>query len=124
MVDREFRVTLSERDQQCFTRILERSDCFQGRVANREQVQIQIDFPQHQEWVRIFKAWWAEGISMWRNRNHSEATLRFLCELGPPSYAITDANGLELSDRWQEALIIRGWVEQIWREQDPQLAAD
>lgn len=124
VVDREFRVPLSERDRQFITRILERSDCFQGRVANREQVQIQIDFPQHQQWVSIFKAWWAEGIAMWRHRNNSQATLRFLCELGPPGYAITDANGLELSDRWQEALTIRGWVEQIWREQEIQITAD
>jgi hypothetical protein len=116
VIDREFRVPLSDRDQGFITRVLERSDCFQGRVANREQVQIQIGFPQHQEWVEIFKSWWKQGMRLWRARNAEDATLRFLCELGPPSYAITDANGHELSDRWQEALTIRGWVEQIWAE--------
>ncbi len=87
----------------------------QGRVANREQVQVQIDFPQHQEWVKQFQSWWREGIGMWRKRNADDATLIFLCELGPPPYAITDAKGAELSNRWTEALIIRGWVEEIWR---------
>jgi hypothetical protein len=116
VVDREFSVPLSNRDQGFVNRILERSDCFQGRIANREQVQIQIDFPQHQEWVAIFRAWWKQGMRLWRQRNCADATLRFLCELGPPSYAITDAAGLELSDRWQEALTIKGWVEQIWAE--------
>ena len=116
VVDREFRVPLSERDQRFITRILERSDCFQGRVASREQVQVQIDFPQHQEWVEIFKGWWTEGLQKWRQRNSEDATLRFLCELGPPSYAITDAHGLELSDRWKEALTIREWVRQIWSD--------
>ncbi len=116
VVDREFSLPLSDRDQGFVTRVLERSDSFQGRVANREQVQIQIGFPQHQEWVEIFKAWWKQGIRQWRARNSENATLRFLCELGPPSYAITDADGRELSDRWEEALTIKGWVEEIWAE--------
>lgn len=60
-LDREFRAPLSEIDQGYMHRILERSDCFQGRVANREQVQIQIDFPQHQQWVEIFKAGGKKG---------------------------------------------------------------
>ena len=79
-------------------------------------MQIQIDFPQHQEWVGIFRSWWKQGMRSWRARNPEDATLLFLCELGPPSYAITDANGNELSDRWQEALTIKSWVEQIWAE--------
>ncbi len=116
VVDREMRLPLRETDRAHMLRVLERSDCFQGRVANREQVQIQIDFPQHQAWVEQFKSWWRDGIAMWRKRNAADATLVFLCELGPPAYAITDAQGAELSDRWQEALTIRGWVEAIWSE--------
>jgi hypothetical protein len=116
VVDREFREPMSERDQSYIRTILEHSDCIQGRIANREQVQVQIDFPQHQAWVKIFKDWWQLGMQLWRARNHDDATQRFLCELGPPSYAITDANGEELSDRWQEALTIRSWVEASWRE--------
>lgn len=116
VVDREMREPISERDQGYIDTLLERSDCFQGRVANREQVQIQIGFPQHQQWVEIFKGWWKSGMRRWRKRNAADATLVFLCELGPPPYAITDANRRELSDRWEEALIIRGWVEQIWAE--------
>ena len=116
VVDREFREPLCERDQSYIRTILEHSDCIQGRIANREQVQVQIDFPQHQAWVEIFKDWWRLGIALWRARSHNDATLRFLCELGPPSYAITDARGEELSDRWQEALTIRSWVEAIWQQ--------
>lgn len=114
VVDREFRSPIPERDQAYISSVLRRSDCFQGRIANREQVQIQIDFPQHQEWVEIFKGWWREGIREWRRRNADDATLVFLCELGPPPYAITDGQQNELSDRWQESLQIRDWVRQIW----------
>ena len=116
VIDREMRLPLNNTDQDYMHRILERSDCFQGRVANREQIQVQIDFPQHQEWVEQFKSWWEEGIGMWRRRNDNHATLIFLCELGPPPYALTDAGRAELSDRWEEALLIRSWVEEIWAD--------
>jgi hypothetical protein len=116
VVDREFNLPLREREQNFINRIHERTDCFQGRVATREQIQIQIDFPQHQPWVNLFKEWWKEGMHQWRKRNAVDATCVFVCELGPPSYAITDAHGYELSDRWQEALTIRRWVKEIWAE--------
>ena len=116
VVDRELRVPVPERDERFIQAVLERSDCFQGRIASREQIQIQINFPQHLQWVEIFKAWWKDGMRMWRNRNDDDAMLVFLCELGPPPYAITDANQEELSDRWQESLQIRDWVREIWAE--------
>lgn len=116
VVDRELRLPLRPEDSTYFGKVLDRSDCFQGRIASREQIQIQIEFPQHRQWVELFRAWWTDGMRRWRQRNGSNATLVFLCELGPPGYAITDANGEELSDRWQEAGIIRRWVEDIWRD--------
>ena len=118
VVDREFRAPMPERDQHYIAAVLERSDCFQGRIASREQVQIQIDFLQHQEWVEIFKGWWMQGMRMWRKRNTCNAKLVFLCELGPPPYAITDAHQNELSDRWKESLQIRDWVRAIWTQLD------
>ncbi|MEM7282231.1 MAG: sugar phosphate isomerase/epimerase, partial [Pseudomonadota bacterium] len=107
VVDRELRIPLNQRDQGFMDRVLCSSDCFQGRVANREQVQVQIDFPQHLEWVETFKAWWRTGIQGWRERSGPDDTLYFLCELGPPPYAITDAERNELSNRFQEALTIK-----------------
>ncbi len=114
VVDRELRAPVPERDAQYISTVLSRSDCFQGRIASREQVQIQIDFPQHQVWVDIFKGWWTEGMREWRKRSADDATLIFLCELGPPPYAITDADQNELSDRWVESLQIRAWAQDIW----------
>ena len=116
VVDREMRNPITATDQAHIDNILGRSDCFQGRIANREQIQIQIDFPQHQEWVAIFRRWWKEGMRSWRARSDDDATLIFLCELGPPPYAMTDGKRRELSDRWEEALTIRRWVHEIWTE--------
>jgi hypothetical protein len=94
--------------------ILDRSSSFQGRIASREQIQLQISFPQHREWFDLFADWWAYGFESWKKRNHEHAVLNFLCELGPREYAMTDANGEELSDRWEEALMIKDRVRQIW----------
>ncbi len=118
VVDREFRLPLPECDRRRIDKILGRSDCFQGRVASREQIQVALDFSQHREWVRLFRDWWKQGMRLWRDRNDSDATLIFLCELGPPPYAITDHAQRELSDRWQESLKLRDWALEIWQELD------
>ncbi|MCY3726555.1 MAG: sugar phosphate isomerase/epimerase [Rhodobacteraceae bacterium] len=115
VVDREFWFPLSDRDLSLITRILNRSQSFQGRVASRQQIQLQLDFPQHQKWVRLFQDWWYEGLVSWRKRNKSGDCL-FLCELGPPEYAMTDRNGKEMSNRWEEALTIKNWVRGYWKE--------
>lgn len=114
LVDREFWYPISEEDDALIQRILQRSEAFQGRVANREQVQVQISFPQHQKWFDQFAAWWTDGLRSWRERSGEDAVVNFLCELGPPEYAITGADGYELSDRWEEALTIKERVEGIW----------
>lgn len=115
VVGREMACPLRPRDAQHMQRILARSDSFQGRVASRSQVQIQLDFPQNQKWVELFKAWWRDGLEDWRTRN-GDGNCVFLCELGPPDYAITGPDGRELSNRWQEALTIKTWVEAIWSD--------
>jgi hypothetical protein len=119
VLNRELEIPLTPHWAGLFDRLIARSDTFQGRVANREQIQIAIDFEQHQEWVELFKHWWARGIGDWRNRAGENDELIFLCELGPPPYAITDGNRNELSDRWQEALQIKRWIEQLWDVSQP-----
>jgi len=121
VLEREFQLPLSRRDHGYLQRIHERTDCFQGRVASREQIQVQIGFEQHAPWVALFKELWKEGLRSWRARNAPDATCVFLCELGPPPYAITDGSRNELSDRWLEALMIRDWVREIWAELDREI---
>ncbi len=114
LLDREFNYPISAEDDALIQRILRRSDSLQGRVASREQIQVQIDFPQHRKWLEVFARWWENGLRSWRARAGADEAVNFLCELGPPEYAITGPDGLELSDRWQEALQIRKIVEDIW----------
>lgn len=116
VVAREFALPISPEVEGQIDRVLERAEGFQGRIASREQIQIPIGFPQSRRWVELFESWWRRGFRSWRRRSGPEARLNFLCELGPPEYAITGADGWELSDRWQEALAIRDRVRAIWAE--------
>ena len=115
VVGREISFPIPDRTMEHISRILQRSDTFQGRVASRQQVQLPLEFPQHAKWVELFKNWWREGFEDWKSRNPSGDCI-FLCELGPPDYAMTDANGRELSNRWHEAALLKSWVEDIWTE--------
>jgi len=113
VVDREMPCPPSAALQDLVGRILERSDSFQGRVAARGQIQLPLHFPQNQKWVRLFRQWWREGFASWRSRHAGGADpLIFTCELGPPDYAITDAEGRELSDRWAESLLMAQWARE------------
>lgn len=114
VVDREFWFPISDYDHALISRILERSDSFQGRIASREQIQVSINFPQHLKWYDQFAEWWEEGLRGWRARN-SSGVCNFLCELGPPEYAITGPDGREISNRWDEALQIKDRVRGIWK---------
>lgn len=114
VVGRELKWPISSETQSQIEAVLDRSVAFQGRVASREQIQLQISFPHHKEWFDQFTDWWTYGFRSWQRRNSNDAVLNFLCELGPREYAMTGADGEELSDRWQEALIIRDRVRQTW----------
>jgi hypothetical protein len=118
VVDREMMQPISATMQDYILRVLQRSDSFQGRVATRNQIQVPIAFPQHRDWLETFLGWWREGFRLWRSRRPDEDGV-FLCELGPRNYAITDASGDELSDRWQEALELKARALALWAQVDP-----
>lgn len=113
LVDREFKLPLAEWERGLLSRCIARCDSFQGRVASRQQVQLPLGFPQHRKWVELFQSLWEEGFRSWRAREPG-ADLVFLCELGPPEYAMTGADGRELSNRWEEAQALRRMALDIW----------
>jgi hypothetical protein len=114
VVDREMPCPPTPDLSSLVARVLARSDSFQGRVAARGQIQITLDFPQNAKWLKLFREWWAAGFAGWKARSGADDTAIFLCELGPPDYAITDASGAELSDRWLEALALREMARALW----------
>ena len=118
VVSREIDLPLDDVHEALFLKVVDRAAGLQGRVANREQVQISITWDQHQPWVRLFEGWWLRAMRKWRARKPAEATLNFLCELGPPPYGITGADGYELVDRWEQALILKTTAERLWEHSE------
>jgi hypothetical protein len=123
VVGREFAWPISEENHGLMHRILDNAWGFHGRVASREQVQIQISFAHHREWLELFMDWWEYGFRSWRRRAPQDATLTFLCELGPKEYAMTGPDGYELSDRWEEAKMMMSMIRALWARLEAESAA-
>jgi hypothetical protein len=89
-------------------------------VSNGEQVQVDIGPKGEHPMVPHFMSWWEKGIGYWLQQAKPGDILPFVIELGPPSYSITldnyDANRREISDRWQQALVLKGLAEQAWKQ--------
>ena len=115
LVGREFAWPISDENHALIHRILDNCWGFHGRVASREQIQVQISFAHHKEWLDLFMGWWEYGFRSWRKRAPPDAVLTFLCELGPKEYAMTGRNGYELSDRWEESQYLMSLVRALWR---------
>lgn len=115
VVGQEFAWPVCEDDHALIRRIVERADMFHGRVASREQVQIPISWDYHRPWLDLFLGWWEDGFRLWRERAASDDTLYFVPELGPGMwYALTGPDGKEMSDRWEEALLLKRHIREIW----------
>jgi len=115
VVDREMPCPPPAEMRAMISNVLARSDSFQGRVAARGQIQLPLAFPQNRKWLELFLAWWEEGLRSFAARSGPGAEAIFLCELGPPDYALTGADGRELSDREEEALELARHAREIWQ---------
>lgn len=123
LVGREFAWPVSDENHALMHRVLDHSWAFHGRVASREQVQIELSFDPHRMWVDLFLDWWRYGFASWRRRAGESDTLAFTCELGPKPYAIIGRDGNDTTDRWAESLLLRDWIREVWQDVHSSMSA-
>jgi hypothetical protein len=123
VVGREFAWPISGENHRLMHRIIDHCWGFHGRVASREQIQVQISFEHQRDWLELFMGWWDYGFRSWRRCAPKDAVLSFLCELGPKEYAMTGHDGYELSDRWEEAQLLMRMVRELWQKIESEGAA-
>jgi hypothetical protein len=76
---------------------------------------VQISFPHNKLWVDLFLGWWGQGSAPGGAQAPRDGSLVFTPGLGPPDwYAMTGPDGREMSDRWEESVLLKGLIEAMW----------
>jgi hypothetical protein len=124
--------TVSDEAEKLLQTLLSRTKSIHARVSNGEQVQIDIpmlasldgegatEIELEHSMLKHFQRWWLGGMRSWRQGAKEDEVLPFICELGPPPYAITvrDTDGVEceVSDRWTQALLFARIARSLWEQ--------
>ncbi|WP_255295266.1 sugar phosphate isomerase/epimerase [Bacillus sp. AFS037270] len=124
--------TVSDEAEELLRTLLPRTKSIHARVSNGEQVQIDIpmfgsvdgegaaDLEFEHPMLKHFQRWWLGGMRSWRQTAQQDEVLPFVCELGPPPYAITvrgqDDVQYEVSDRWTQALLFARIARSLWEQ--------
>ncbi|MGA2440173.1 MAG: sugar phosphate isomerase/epimerase [Tepidisphaeraceae bacterium] len=101
-----------------FQQIARRCANWRGRISFGEQIQNDIGDGAGEP-ARQFKKLWTLGFSAWLEKARAGDVLPFGCQLGPVPYSLTDLSGREISDRWEQCLVIKRLAEEAWADAQP-----
>ncbi|WP_419956524.1 sugar phosphate isomerase/epimerase family protein [Neobacillus niacini] len=113
--------TVFDEAEELLQKLLPRTKSIHARVSNGEQVQVDIpvggdgaaDFEFEHPMMKHFLRWWLEGMRSWRQTAKVNELFPFVCELGPPPYAIA-VHGQEISNRWKQSLLFAKIARSLW----------
>ncbi|QMV41167.1 sugar phosphate isomerase/epimerase family protein [Cohnella cholangitidis] len=111
-------LNVTEEAEALLQKLLTRTSSIHARVSNGEQIQVDVGVRGEHPMMRHFERWWKSGMTHWLNDVEHDKPFPFICELGPPPYAITlDEYGKrqrELGDRWTQSLLFAETARAIW----------
>jgi hypothetical protein len=109
---------LAPRFGEALSEIIKRSPSIHARVSNGEQIQVDVGDGTG-TLVSHYVDWWTSAYKHWLAEATPGDFFPFVCELGPAPYAITAPDGtslpagIELSDRFAQALVLKRIAEGI-----------
>ena len=107
----------SEKAEEYFDVLLERTSSIHARVSNGQQIQIDIGPDGNHPMTERYVRWWEKGMSSWLKEAKTGDVLPLVCELGPPDYSITQYSNIspkEISNRWEQAIVLKRILEETW----------
>ena len=93
--------------------VIERTSHAHGRISNGEAVQVDVADGTTDP-AKFFVRIWTAIFQRWLEGALPGDVFPFGSELGPPRYAITTPDGKEISDRWEQGLVMKRLAEQAW----------
>ncbi|MDQ0207522.1 sugar phosphate isomerase/epimerase family protein [Alkalicoccobacillus murimartini] len=121
-------LTIQDEAEQMIQTLLSKTKSIHARVSNGQQIQVAIPEPRkidlHQMNCPLldqFQDWWLMGMRNWmESASDKEDMFPFICELGPPPYAMTLSNAkksnIETSDRWSQGLLFAEIARSLWKQ--------
>ncbi|TDQ42961.1 hypothetical protein EV213_101392 [Aureibacillus halotolerans] len=105
--------TISAEAETLLQVLLNRTASIHGRISNGEQIQVDVSHPNNDDFLR----WWTEGMRKWRRTATEGSYFPFVCELGPPPYAlIGQSEEEEKAQRWEQSLVMASLARQAWEK--------
>lgn len=102
-----------EKAEHLFETVLKRTLAIHSRISSGEQIQVDVGYSD--AILGRFETWWTKAMRYWLREAKPGDVLPFICELGPAPYAIQGLDGCELSDRWEQALMLKSIAEACWK---------
>lgn len=99
-----------------FDTVFAHSCMIDGRVSNGEQVQIDVGPEGKNPHAERFAGYWKSIMTAWLQRAKPGDIFPFRTELGPPDYAVVDLDGREISDRFEQAKVLKRLAIRTWND--------
>jgi sugar phosphate isomerase/epimerase len=93
--------------------VLERTSHVHGRVSDGEAIQVDVGEGETQS-AQFFVELWSIAMRHWLRGAGPGDVFVFASELGPPRYSIALPDGSEISDRWQQSLVMKQLAQRAW----------